>query len=210
MVRVIEAAFRALKSGLLPCGGWGAVWIILAFACYPSVEVQAAAQQAYRQPMPLQAATGGRWYRSSQVVLGHAVFRSHCARCHGARAQGLVAGWKQRLPDGSWPPPPLDGRGHAWHHALPLLLQVIQQGGSLYEGRMPGFAGKLSEEEQLAAIAWFQSLWSDEVYHLWTTDRTTGDIPFSAVSASPADAPLPDKSHHGRMSRQTPDNIKDK
>lgn len=210
MVRVIEAAFRALKSGLLQCGGWGAVRIILAFACYPSVEVQAAAQQAYRQPMPLQAATGGRWYRSSQIVLGHALFRSHCARCHGARAQGLVAEWKRRLPDGSWPAPPLNGSAHAWHHSLPVLLQIIQQGGGLYEGRMPGFAGRLTEEEQLAVIAWFQSLWSDEVYRLWETDRSMGDIPFSAVPAAPAAAPLPDMNHHGRISRQTPDNINGK
>jgi mono/diheme cytochrome c family protein len=32
---------------------------------------------------------------------------------------------------------------------------------------MPAFGEKLTEEEQLAIIAWFQEKWSDEIYALW-------------------------------------------
>jgi mono/diheme cytochrome c family protein len=108
-----------------------------------------------------------RWYSQEQVTKGAAVFAANCAVCHGDSAQGLVADWQKRQPDGSYPPPPLNGSAHAWHHPLPLLLEIVQQGGALFDGKMPGFEGRLSEEEQLVAIAWFQSLWSDEIYRLW-------------------------------------------
>ncbi|WP_155806618.1 c-type cytochrome [Mariprofundus ferrooxydans] len=122
-----------------------------------------------------------RWYSPEQVELGARVFADNCAQCHGLQAQGLVKDWKQRLPDGSYPPPPLNGSAHAWHHRLPLLVEIIQQGGALYDGKMPGFKSSLSEAEQRAAIAWFQSLWSDEIYRLWAADRKSSDIPFAPV-----------------------------
>lgn len=108
-----------------------------------------------------------RWYSQEQVTKGAVVYAANCAACHGDHAQGLVADWQRRQPDGSLPSPPLNGTAHAWHHSLPLLIEIIQKGGVLYDGKMPGFEGQLSEEEQLAAIAWFQNLWSDEIYRLW-------------------------------------------
>jgi mono/diheme cytochrome c family protein len=107
------------------------------------------------------------WYSQDQVLKGAAIFAANCAACHGNRAQGLVADWQRHQPDGSLPPPPLNGSAHAWHHALPLLIEIVQKGGALYNGKMPGFEDRLSEEQQLASIAWFQSLWSDEIYSLW-------------------------------------------
>lgn len=109
-----------------------------------------------------------RWYSQEQVAKGAVVYAANCAACHGERAQGLVADWRRRQPDGFLPPPPLNGLAHAWHHSLPLLMEIIQKGGVLYDGKMPGFEGQLSEEEQLAAIAWFQSLWSDKIYQRWS------------------------------------------
>ncbi|MDX8406550.1 MAG: cytochrome c, partial [Mariprofundus sp.] len=82
-----------------------------------------------------------RWYTNDQVEVGGKVFASNCAQCHGRQAQGLVKNWKQRLADGSYPAPPLNGSAHAWHHPLPLLLEIVQQGGALYDGKMPGFKG---------------------------------------------------------------------
>lgn len=108
-----------------------------------------------------------RWYSTEQVAVGQKVFSQHCAACHGNLAQGLVTDWKTSLSDGSLPPPPLNGSAHTWHHDMSLLLQTIQKGGVLYDGKMPGFSGTLSESEQYAVIAWFQSLWSDEIYLLW-------------------------------------------
>ncbi len=109
----------------------------------------------------------GRWYSAELAADGAPVFAEHCAQCHGAAAEGLVADWRARLADGSFPPPPLNGSAHAWHHPLSVLLQVIDQGGVALSGQMPGFAQVLDEREKLAAIAWFQQFWSDEIYRQW-------------------------------------------
>lgn len=34
---------------------------------------------------------------------------------------------------------------------------------------MPGFKDKLKDEEKLAVISYFQSLWTDEIYNAWLT-----------------------------------------
>ncbi len=108
-----------------------------------------------------------RWYSESQVETGRAVFQENCSECHGELAEGIVSDWRSRLDDGSFPPPPLNGSAHAWHHPLPVLLQVINQGGIPLGGRMPAFATVLDDEQKLAAVAYFQSFWSDEIYQQW-------------------------------------------
>ena len=123
-------------------------------ACSDEIEVEAAAD-------------GARWYNASQLAAGSEVFAANCARCHGSEAQGLVDDWKQKLDDGSFPPPPLNGSAHAWHHPQSVLLQVIDNGGADFGGNMPGFASVLQPEEKLLAIAFFQSFWSDEIYQQW-------------------------------------------
>lgn len=109
----------------------------------------------------------GRWYSAAQRELGATVFAENCAECHGDGAQGTTEDWRERLADGSLPPPPLNGSAHAWHHPLPVLLQVINNGGAPFGGNMPAFQSVLSEEEKLGAIAYFQSFWSDEIYEQW-------------------------------------------
>ena len=49
------------------------------------------------------------------VATGKLLYAEQCASCHGAALQG-VANWKERLADGSLPPPPHDSSGHTWHH----------------------------------------------------------------------------------------------
>ncbi|MCG8415254.1 MAG: cytochrome c [Pseudomonadales bacterium] len=110
---------------------------------------------------------GERWYSDEQVAAGALVFQQNCAVCHGASAQGTVEDWRERLPDGSFPPPPLDGSAHAWHHPRSLLIQVINEGGAEFGGKMPGFDSALAQDEKLAAIAYFQDFWSDEIYANW-------------------------------------------
>lgn len=109
----------------------------------------------------------GRWYSVAEVDAGKQVFQQHCASCHGREAQGLVEDWQQRQPDGSLPPPPLNGSAHAWHHPLSMLLQVINQGGAPYGGNMPAFAERLFVAEKRAAIAFFQSFWDQDTYQQW-------------------------------------------
>lgn len=109
----------------------------------------------------------GRWYGNELRNQGEAVFTVNCASCHGGQAQGLAEDWRARQADGSFPPPPLNGSAHAWHHPLSVLLQVIDEGGTALGGNMPGFASQLNRQEKLAAIAYFQDFWSDDIYAQW-------------------------------------------
>lgn len=109
----------------------------------------------------------GRWFTQNQVAEGKAVFQTHCAECHGKEAQGLADDWRKTLTDGSYPPPPLNGTAHAWHHPLKMLQRNIQRGGIPLGGKMPSFKDKINDNEQLAAIAFFQNFWNDEIYNVW-------------------------------------------
>lgn len=108
-----------------------------------------------------------RWYTQAQVERGAKVFEGNCANCHGSDAQGAFS-WKKPLKDGSYPPPPLDGTGHAWHHSLSTLMATIKQGGAPMGGKMPAFADKLSTEDQKATIAFFQDKWEKRIYDAWS------------------------------------------
>jgi mono/diheme cytochrome c family protein len=98
------------------------------------------------------------------VSTGRALFEANCAKCHGEHAEGSP-GWTRRRADGSFPPPPLNGSGHAWHHPLPQLRAVIGEGrpGS----NMPGWSDKLTDQEIDAVIAYFHSLWPDRAREAW-------------------------------------------
>lgn len=108
----------------------------------------------------------GRWYSQSQLDLGKKVYVQHCVGCHLENAQGTPS-WKERGAEGSYPPPPLNGTAHAWHHPLAILKATIAEGGMPLGGKMPGFKDKLSEAEKLSVIAYFQNFWSDEIYGAW-------------------------------------------
>lgn len=103
-----------------------------------------------------------RWYSKEQVSIGRAVFKQNCATCHGAKAQGAF-NWQRPDAAGNYPPPPLNGSAHSWHHPYPALFKVVSEGGKV----MPAWGGKLSEEEITASIAFFQNYWPDQAYQLW-------------------------------------------
>ncbi|HEY5602599.1 MAG TPA: cytochrome c [Gammaproteobacteria bacterium] len=107
-----------------------------------------------------------RIYDAQQLALGKQLFGEHCAGCHGDNAQG-AAHWQQPNSDGTYPPPPLDGSGHAWHHSTGTLFEVISNGSQPGRGNMPAWKDRLNEEQIIAVIVWFQSLWPDPVYAAW-------------------------------------------
>ena len=107
-----------------------------------------------------------RWYPEAFVKQGAEIFQQHCAACHGAQAQG-ADNWRQAKPDGRYLAPPLNGAGHAWHHSLAGLYTMIMSGSPGGKGDMPAWQGTLNMEQAAAAIAWFQSHWSDEIYAEW-------------------------------------------
>lgn len=107
-----------------------------------------------------------RWYTPFQVSTGKKIFAKNCASCHGYNAEKTLD-WKKILADGSYPPPPLNDKAHAWHHPYSQMSRIINNGGSSYEGKMPAFKDSLSQDEIDATIAYFQSFWADKYYGYW-------------------------------------------
>ena len=137
---------------------------------------------------PPAAADAERWYTREQVRHGAGVFAQHCAQCHGANAEA-TPGWRKPNAEGNYPPPPLDGTAHAWHHPLDMLRRTIRTGGAPTGGLMPPFEDKLSAQDIDAAIAFFQAEWPEEIYTVWQL-RNGKASPFVRTVA-PAEAPNP-------------------
>jgi mono/diheme cytochrome c family protein len=108
-----------------------------------------------------------RWYNQTIVDNANRLFQQNCAVCHGANAEG-TSDWKKTDANGNYPPPPLNGSAHAWHHSIPGLARSIKEGGLKLGGVMPPFGDKLSDQDILALIAYFQSKWPGQVYDVWT------------------------------------------
>lgn len=102
------------------------------------------------------------------LALGERLYLQHCAACHGANLEGQPA-WQKRLPNGRMPAPPHDDSGHTWHHPDEVLFGITKLGlvppyaPPGYESDMPAFAGKLSDAEIRAVLAFIGSRWSGEV-----------------------------------------------
>lgn len=102
----------------------------------------------------------------AQIQRGGRIYQQNCAQCHGTQGEG-DPNWRQRDTQGMFPPPPLNGTAHTWHHPMAVLKHVITNGSPQGKGRMPAWGGKLSEQEIEDVIAWFQAKWPDEVYAAW-------------------------------------------
>lgn len=133
--------------------------------------IKADAPESIRQVTLTPRADTGRWYANAWVEEGKTLFTQYCAACHGDRAQA-TPDWMTLDENGNYPPPPLNGTAHAWHHPLAELEMVIKQGGAPFGGVMPGWETVLSDQDIVKIIASFQSYWSDEIYNMWL-DRET-------------------------------------
>lgn len=107
-----------------------------------------------------------RWYNRQQVEQGGVLYQQYCAECHQKDASG-TANWRQLDANGKYPPPPLNGTAHTWHHHLDGLRRTVRIGGIPLGGSMPAFGDKLNAQEIDAVLAWLQSKWSDEIYAAW-------------------------------------------
>jgi mono/diheme cytochrome c family protein len=106
-----------------------------------------------------------------QLALGASLYAQHCAACHGAKLEGQPD-WQKKLPDGRFRAPPHDDSGHTWHHRDEVLFGITKHGlvppyaPAGYKSDMPAFAGKLSDDEIRAVLAYIRSRWSPEVLKL--------------------------------------------
>jgi mono/diheme cytochrome c family protein len=137
--------------------------ILLAAGCNDKPEHTATSDTSTHTGASVQSA---RAQDPAQISRGEHIFGKNCAECHGELAQGAF-NWRQQGTDGKFPPPPLNGTGHAWHHPKAALIHVIRSGSPGGQGNMPAWKDKLSEQDIEDVIAWFQSLWPDEVYGVW-------------------------------------------
>lgn len=101
-----------------------------------------------------------------KIKRGEAVYHKNCASCHGPNGEA-TPGWRNPGPDGRYPPPPLDGSAHAWHHSTETLERMIRLGSPDGAGGMPAWDGRLTNQEIDDVIVWIKSLWPDEVYDIW-------------------------------------------
>ena len=118
------------------------------------------------QADPLVMPPDQRVYDTAQLLRGEQLFNQHCASCHGPGASG-DPNWRQQGVDGRFPPPPLNGTAHAWHHPLAQLRHTIKNGGPAGQSNMPAWKTILDDQQIDDIIAWFQSLWPDEAYTAW-------------------------------------------
>ena len=101
-----------------------------------------------------------------KIKHGESVYRKNCASCHGPNGEA-TPGWRTPAADGRYPPPPLDGSAHAWHHSTETLEEMIRKGSPGGAGGMPAWDGKLTNKEIDDVIVWIKSLWPDDVYEVW-------------------------------------------
>lgn len=114
---------------------------------------------------------GERPQDPARLAQGATLYAQHCAVCHGAKLEGQPD-WRKKLPNGRFPAPPHDESGHTWHHTDEVLFGITKHGvvppyaPPGYESDMPGFAGKLSDDEIRAVLEYIASQWSGDVLKL--------------------------------------------
>lgn len=115
---------------------------------------------------PSPPATGIRLDTADAAVLsrGEALYRQHCASCHGARLEGQP-NWRERDAAGRLPAPPHDATGHTWHHPDEVLFRITKHGVAKaanlqdYDSAMPAYEGVLADADIVAVLSWIKSQW---------------------------------------------------
>ncbi len=98
------------------------------------------------------------------VAAGARLYLENCAQCHGPQAQGHPD-WQNPQTVAA---PPLNGTGNEWKRSRPELIAIIKQGAKRNgEPVMPGWQGRLTDEEIGQIVSWFQALWPPDVYERW-------------------------------------------
>ena len=97
----------------------------------------------------------------ASIDSGRKLFVSNCIVCHGVNGVGLAKDWKIQV-DGKYPPPPLNGTAHTWHHSRELLASIIKEGSAKNGGNMPPFE-HLSKENIENILDYLYDLWPKDI-----------------------------------------------
>ncbi len=101
-----------------------------------------------------------------KVKRGEVIYEVNCATCHGPKGES-TPGWRKQGADGRYPPPPLNGSAHTWHHSTETLEKMIREGSPSGMGGMPAWDDKLTNQEINDVTVWITSIWPDELYNIW-------------------------------------------
>lgn len=93
-----------------------------------------------------------------RLEAGFALYRQHCASCHGAFLAG-APGWQADIQKA----PALNETGHAANHSDLDLFQRVA-GGARTSGRitMPAFRGIMSDDEIVTVLSYIASWWPEQ------------------------------------------------
>jgi mono/diheme cytochrome c family protein len=101
------------------------------------------------------------------IARGKIVYESNCVSCHQVNLIG-AENWKGLDEDGHRKAPPLNGKGHAWHHDDVALHNIIKYGLAElvknYKGKMLGFEDNLKDKDIDSVLSYMKSFWPDDVY----------------------------------------------
>ena len=113
-------------------------------------------------------------FDAKNITRGALVYQENCAQCHGPEAQGHPD-WQHAKQQGYSAAPPLDGTGPAAKMKKSEIIAVIKNGVK-YKGEpvMPGWNGRVSDQDIEDVITWFQALWPSEVYANWQRQNLPG------------------------------------
>jgi len=101
-----------------------------------------------------------------KVKSGGIIYHTNCATCHGPNGES-TPDWRNQGADNKYPPPPLNGSAHTWHHSSDTLQKIIREGSSSGIGGMPAWDNKLTNQEIDDVTVWITSIWPDEIYNIW-------------------------------------------
>ena len=97
---------------------------------------------------------------------GEQLYQKNCSSCHMRNLSGHPK-WQTKLDDdGHRQAPPLNGKGHTWHHAPKELFQTIRYGykkiNPNYKGKMIGNE-KLTDDEVWSILNYIKSIWPENI-----------------------------------------------
>ena len=80
--------------------------------------------------------------QAGNPVRGQSIYSTHCAQCHGGDGAGLISGT-----------PSFKAGSMSLMKSDLVLIEVVQKG----KGIMPGFNGKLQEDEMYDALTYIRT-----------------------------------------------------